>query len=97
MQKKALILVLAVATVGLLVAIIIACSTPCDDLANRICICQPTADMRANCHRVFIAGNPVNISSERQDVCDQALKTCTCDALDAGDFAACGLANTRDF
>jgi hypothetical protein len=97
MQKKISIPLIVLAILGIFVAIVVACSTPCDDLANQICNCQPTADKRANCRRIFLAGNPVNISSERQNVCDQALQTCNCDELDAGNFAACGLANTRDF
>ena len=70
-----------------------ACTEPCDELAGRICNCENTADRRSACKQTFISGNPVSISGKRQDACDKYLDTCSCEALDAGNFAACGLSH----
>lgn len=70
-----------------------ACTSPCDELATTICDCEKTRDLRDQCRQTFVAGNPVSVSSGRQDLCDSYLETCTCEALAAGDYAACGLAN----
>jgi hypothetical protein len=78
-------------------AVLASCTEPCDDLAGRICGCEPTKDTESLCKRTYVAGNPVNITSKQQDQCDQLLSTCTCAALAGGDYAACGLAYTRDF
>ena len=92
--KRVIFVVTALAGLLVLAAFISgACSSPCDELASTICGCERTTDQQAACRQTFITGNPVGISSKRQDVCDKYLDSCTCDAIDAGNFAACGLAN----
>jgi hypothetical protein len=83
------------AALTLLAAVLVlpACTSPCDELASTICGCEKTRDRQDACRQTFVSGNPVSVSSERQDLCDQYLETCTCEALASGDYAACGLAN----
>ncbi len=77
----------------LLIAIILtcACSEPCLDLANRICDCEPTANRRNTCKNTFVRNNPVSISEDDEKRCEKLLRTCSCDALEKGDYQACGL------
>ena len=94
MRKRTLLAIIGIAALLMLATLVSgACSSPCDDLASTICGCERTLDRQDACRKTFVTGNPVSISSQRQDVCDKYLDTCTCDALDAGNFAACGLAN----
>ena len=91
-QKRTTFVIVALSALLLLAALISgACSSPCDDLASTICGCEKTRDREAACKQTFVTGNPVSISSKRQDVCDRYLDSCTCEALDAGHFEACGL------
>jgi hypothetical protein len=76
----------------LILLFLYSCSEPCLDLANRICDCEPTLDRRNTCKRIFVTNNPVSISDNEQNRCEELLKTCNCSALDAGNLAACGLA-----
>lgn len=89
-------------TVGLFVMlvggyVVSACGNDCKDLADRICNCQATRAQQQRCQQAANAANGnTSLSSQEQDVCKKILDSgkCTCDALDAGDFAACGLANS---
>ncbi|MBI5527713.1 MAG: hypothetical protein HY897_15390 [Deltaproteobacteria bacterium] len=83
----------AAAAFAIAVLVLPACTSPCDELASTICGCEKTRDRQDACRQTFVTGNPVSVSSERQDVCDRYLETCTCEALASGDYAACGLAN----
>lgn len=67
-----------------------ACDGPCRNLAEQICACEPN-DTRERACLVNVdraTQNPINDEEER---CEALLRTCTCDALDRGDFEACGL------
>ena len=91
-QKRTAFVLIALAALLMLAALLNgACSSPCDELASTICGCEKTTDRRDACKKTFVTGNPVSISSKRQDVCSKYLDSCTCDALDAGQFEACGL------
>jgi hypothetical protein len=60
-------------------ALACACSSPCQDLATRICKCEPSGAERTFCQRSIedqiSNGNPRPGSSE-QDFCEQKLETC---------------------
>ena len=74
----------------------LACGSACEDLANKICDCQPTRTKEDSCKiSISSAVENYDISSGQDDACQKILDSggCTCEALKAGDLAACGLAN----
>lgn len=88
----------------LLLALAAACGSPCQDLATRICECQPTASSRRSCQAAIedqIDNGSPRPGSREQDFCERKLDTCPdpdddplmCDRLltDEGKIA-CGLA-----
>jgi hypothetical protein len=80
------------------------CGSPCEDLGDRICLCQPPGGLRDVCRNAVKdqigKGNPKPTGTQ-QDFCEQTLRTCpnpsnddrACDtqATSAGKIA-CGLA-----
>jgi hypothetical protein len=83
----------AIAAFG--VALFVACGTPCKDLSDTICKCEPTDALQQAClQRVDAESQAVPLTEAEQDVCAGILdaETCTCDALADGDLVACGLA-----
>ena len=89
---------------ALLLAAAAACSSPCQDLATRICECEPSGRARSNCQRAVenqIEGGSPRPGSGEQDFCEAKLKTCPdvsddptlCDRLQTEEGKrACGLA-----
>jgi|DewCreStandDraft_4_1066084.scaffolds.fasta_scaffold00303_29 hypothetical protein len=72
------------------------CGSPCKDLADKICDCMPTRLSQERCHtNVNAADSNTSISEEEEDRCQAILDSgrCTCEAIQAGDVSACGLAN----
>jgi hypothetical protein len=70
------------------------CGNPCNDLAGKVCDCQPTRAKQKSCEiSVDSASQNISLSDEEKDRCSEILdaETCTCDALAAGDYASCGL------
>ena len=67
-----------------------ACDGPCRNLAEQICACEPNQTRERACllNVDRATRDPVGDEDAR---CEELLKTCTCDALDRGDYAACGL------
>jgi len=97
MRRTALALALFLATA------LAACGSPCQDLGDRICKCQPEGITRENCERAVDKqvkdGNP-RPGSNDQDFCEQKLKSCPnpdddpamCDRLETEvGKQACGL------
>lgn len=81
--------------VAFMVGLFAGCGNACKDLANHICDCQPTRGKKDRCQNsVSIANSNASLSSEQQDLCSSILDSgaCTCQALQNGDLAACGLA-----
>ena len=71
-----------------------ACGSACEDLAHKVCKCQPTEAKKDRCNiNVDAAVRNFDLSDEQEDRCQAILDSerCTCGALLAGDFAACGL------
>jgi hypothetical protein len=80
---------------ALIAAAVSACGDPCEDLARRICRCQESALLRAQCNTAVrsAAGNHDSTGTEEQR-CQEILdaRTCTCEAARALDVKACGFA-----
>jgi hypothetical protein len=98
MRRTALAIALTLA------AALTACSSPCQDLGERICKCSPEGATRENCERAVEDqvedGNP-RPGSDDQDFCEEKLNTCAdpdddaamCDRLETAEGKrACGLA-----
>jgi hypothetical protein len=71
-----------------------ACGSPCEDLANKVCRCQPTEAKKDRCRiNIDTAVRNFDLSDEQEDRCQKILDsgTCTCTAVQAGDLNACGL------
>lgn len=74
----------------------VACGSACGELARKICKCQPTRAKEDACKLATdSAKRNFDPSNSEEKACQQILNSgdCTCEALAAGDLAACGLAN----
>ena len=72
-----------------------ACGHPCRELSDRVCRCAQNADQEARCLRqvrALASQDKLGHDAEATRQCVAFLQTCTCEALAAGDLAACGLA-----
>lgn len=87
------------AAVALLAA---ACTSPCQELGNRLCECPPIGTARDTCERqVDDQLNGLDPGQDQQDRCDAWLRSCHepsgaafCEWLETPDAkVACGLAN----
>jgi uncharacterized protein YgiB involved in biofilm formation len=90
---KLLLIALTAAGLALTVS---ACGSACGDLARKICKCQPTRAKEDACKLATdSAKRNFDPSNSEEKACEQILSSgnCTCEALAAGDLAACGLAN----
>ena len=68
-----------------------ACIDPCDTLADRICKCKETDLEQTTCtQRVAIEKDKRDTNEANRAACEAALKTCTCEALQAGELSMCG-------
>lgn len=98
----------APATAALSLALLLVsggCSTPCEDLGNRICSCQPAGAERDACERAARAAvtGIDRADAATQDLCDQRLDTCEapqglefCDwLLTCSGKVSCGLAEVQ--
>ena len=82
-----------VALMVTLTAGLMGCDDACTALGREICACKPTDRERQTCNsQVDDRAANTDVSAKEQERCEKLLDTCTCDALDAGDLAACGLA-----
>jgi len=70
------------------------CGSACKELGHKICSCQPTRAKESRCKTaVDAAAENFDLSDEEEDHCQKILDSgdCTCEALEAGEYAACGL------
>lgn len=77
------------------VGLLASCDSPCRELADYICNCQSTRAKRESCRNsIAAADSNIDPSDEEEDACQRILDSgrCTCQALAAGEYAACGLA-----
>ncbi len=75
------------------------CGSACEDLADKICKCQPTRIKEDTCRiSIDAAKKNLDLTSEQEDTCQEILDSgdCTCEALAAGDYQACGLSNDAE-
>lgn len=68
------------------------CSGNCESLAEKICSCRPNRTEENTCLEQIKAGSGLEVTTEQEQICSELLDTCTCDALERDDLAACGLA-----
>jgi len=89
-MKRALLLAAAL----LCPTVLMACSTPCEELAEKICACEGSTSARDACERRASQQSDANQPSQaEQDRCERLLDTCDCNTLDtAAGKRACGLA-----
>ncbi len=77
-----------------LAAMSFGCDSACRELANKICDCQPTRAKVVRCETTIeTADRNIDPSDGEEDRCQEILDSgaCTCEALNSGDLAACGL------
>ncbi|MEL6187562.1 MAG: hypothetical protein AAFU79_23330 [Myxococcota bacterium] len=73
-----------------------ACDGPCRTLAERVCTCEFNAREQASCFQeIDTNGNVRMPTPEEDEACMAFLDSCTCEALEAEQFAACGLTKTN--
>jgi hypothetical protein len=92
--RKVLSIITSILFYGLLFSLLSGCGSACKDLANKVCDCQPTRAKEDRCHRsIDAASSNFDLSDEEEDACQAILDSgeCTCEAIEAGNFAACGL------
>ncbi len=70
---------------------LVGCSSPCDELATKICSCEIDASHTQACND-RVASDTATATKAQQDRCAQLVDTCNCNALACGNLAACGLA-----
>ena len=72
----------------------VGCGSACKDLAHKVCNCQPTRAKKDHCNlSIDSVAQNFDLSDEEEDRCQNILDSgrCTCEALAAGDYSACGL------
>jgi hypothetical protein len=79
----------------LLAATSSACNGPCRELAELVCSCEPNANEEQACIVNIDAESRSIVTEQDTSVCTTLLDSCTCEALDRGDYAACGLTRAR--
>lgn len=68
------------------------CLNPCEQLADKICSCEPTEAERQACKRqASIQKDQREIRNEDRIECQKFMTTCQCRALEEGKLEACGL------
>ncbi len=72
------------------------CSSPCRDLAERICSCEPNRTEEQACTLRLDGQSTRNVTAADEERCATFLEVCDCPALDRGDLAACGLVQTGE-
>lgn len=96
MMKRCLTTLTILALAAALSFAVGGCGSACSQLGNKICDCQPTREKQNACTSALkTAKDNYNLSDGQEKQCQEILdaKTCTCEALAAGDLAACGLAD----
>lgn len=86
---------LAVFALALALALPLAgCGDPCQQLAEKICQCEPGVRAQEACRLDFQTQqqNQPAPNEEQQDACVAAELTCTCEALDNNRTDMCGFA-----
>lgn len=84
--------VLLLAAAVLLVAP--ACTSPCEELAEKVCACEASASSIDACERrASQKADELGDSARTEELCERLLDTCECSALDTtAGKRACGLA-----
>ena len=70
-----------------------ACSSPCEELAEKLCACEPGAEARRTCaeRKVQDAERRSALTDADQDRCESFVETCDCNQLGTAEGKrACG-------
>ena len=74
--------------------VLFSCEDPCVALAKDVCRCEEQETEQKSCiQNVEDEAGGKDLSQSEQDLCESLLDTCTCDALDQGEYALCGMAH----
>jgi len=70
------------------------CTSPCVQLAQKLCECQPTTSARDSCNTAATnRASQVTVTSADETVCSGLLDKCDCHAVDTAEGKVnCGLA-----
>ena len=81
------------AAIGLWASFLAAgCTSPCRELANRICNCEFNVNAQAICTQQVEANESERgATNEENERCGELLDSCDCEDLQRGDFDQCGL------
>jgi len=82
---------LAVVTIASAASLSTGCSNACEELAERICACEPNRSSENACLLAVQSNSNRPIDPKELTVCERNLDTCTCEALEDDDLIACGL------
>lgn len=83
---------------------LVACSSPCRQLSEKLCECQETTPDRQSCEREVARaeGSLDRLTAEDEATCERLLEVCSCEQVERADQVessegkvACGLA--RDY
>jgi len=73
------------------------CQGPCRTLAEQVCRCSDSPREQQACEvRVDANARGQTITDEEAERCEALLDVCTCEALQQGERAACGLSELPD-
>lgn len=77
-----------------LAPVLAACSTPCEELASKVCACEPTRRAVDACERRASQQQDTRAATSAEEArCEALVDTCDCNALGtAAGKRACGLA-----
>jgi len=68
------------------------CLDPCEQLAQKICSCEPTQAERDSCTReATLQKNQIQLSTEERLRCTDYLRQCECRDIRNGEIQNCGL------
>ncbi|MEL7368434.1 MAG: hypothetical protein AAFN74_05950 [Myxococcota bacterium] len=73
----------------------VGCDGPCTNLAEQICSCQPNQTREQAC-LINVELSIRDPQTDEQSRCEELLRTCTCAAIDRGDFESCGITQSAE-
>ncbi|HOX43730.1 MAG TPA: hypothetical protein PK668_09030 [Myxococcota bacterium] len=77
-------------------ALLSGCDSACKELGSKVCDCQTSRSREERCRTAIDAAYENREPSDgEEDTCQSILDegTCTCEAVEADNLAACGLSN----
>ncbi len=84
-------------TIFILSLTLSACADPCRQVAEQVCACQPDRSRELSCLSEVDQARETNPADEAElQACETVIASgeCTCDNLNLGNRAACGMVDT---